>query len=182
MQTYSSLEPQKYNVDLSFLGADNEVIEAGTTLKADVDSVVVNWSVKPEFSANATDTIRIQMCYTTPNINDRPWRKYNDVISKNKQCNLDIATGLTPSAEGTYTYFLPNYIPTSGYFMQVIAVQDVTGAYVSFGNSTSFQVEMIDDTPDWLRAVTGVLAAIGPITLIGFFVVERKMKAKKQTA
>ena len=72
MQTYSSLEPQKYNVDLSFLGADNEVIEAGTTLKADVDSVVVNWSVKPEFSANATDTIRIQMCYATPNTNDRP--------------------------------------------------------------------------------------------------------------
>lgn len=179
MQTYSSLNPQKYDVSLSFSGP-NGAIPAGTTLQADVDTVVVNWQVKPEYSANATDTIRLQMCFSTPDTADRPWRKYNDVISKNKQCSLDLATKLVPSNDGTYTYALPDYIPSGGYFMQVLAVQDVTGAYVSYGNSTVFNVEMIDDTPDWLRAVTGVLAAIGPLTLIGFFVVENKLKKRRE--
>ncbi len=156
---------------------DNDSPDAAcmTTLQADVDSVIINYAPKPEYEANSTSTVRLQMCYSTPNTADRPWRKYNDVISKNKQCPLDIATNLPPSGE--YTYFLPNYIPSATYFIQAIEICE-DGTYCAYGNSTYFTVNMIDDVLPWMQAVSGVLAAIGPLGLIGFFIVEMKLKKK----
>ena len=98
---------QKYAIDLSYIingkttnpvPCDNDSPDAAcmTTLQADVDSVIVNYAPKPEYQVNSTSTVRLQLCYSTPSTNDRPWRKYNDVISKNKQCPLDIATNLSP--------------------------------------------------------------------------------------
>merc|ERR1712051_2171 len=184
--TYTSLDPQKYAIDLSYIingkttnpvPCDNDSPDAAcmTTLQADVDSVIVNYAPKPEYQVNSTSTVRLQLCYSTPSTNDRPWRKYNDVISKNKQCPLDIATNLSP--EGEYTYFLPNYTLQATYFMQVVEICE-DGTYCSYGNSTYFTVNMIDDVTTWIKAVSGVLAAIGPLTLIGFFVVENKLKKK----
>jgi len=178
--------PQEYALDLSYIingektnavPCDNDSPDAAcmTTLQADVDSVIINYAPKPEYEANSTSTIRLQMCYSTPNTADRPWRKYNDVISKNKQCPLDIATNLPPSGE--YTYFLPNYIPSATYFIQAMEHCE-DGTYCAYGNSTYFTVNMIDDVLPWMQAVSAVLAAIGPLGLIGFFIVEMKLKKK----
>lgn len=177
---------QEYALDINYIingektvavqcDNDSPTAECMTTLQANVDSVIVNYAPKPGYALNTTSTIRLQMCYSTPNIADRPWRKYNDVISKNKQCPLDIATNLTP--EGEYTYALPDYIPQGTYFMQAIEVC-ADGTYCAYGNSTYFTVDMIDDIPTWVQAISGVLAVIGPVSLAGFFVVEQKLKKK----
>jgi hypothetical protein len=185
--TYSSLNPQEYAVKLSYVNSDGKEQDIGcdspsanaacmTTLQASQSSITVKYETKPDFPVNSTSTVRIQMCYGPENIVDRPWRKFNDVISKNKQCPLDITTNAP--AEGEYTYALPDYIPQSVYFMQVVEVCE-DGTYCAYGNSTYFNVDMIDDTPTWVNAVSGVLAAIGPITLGGFFLVEQKLRKNK---
>jgi hypothetical protein len=113
------------------------------------------------------------MCYGPDNIIDRPWRKFDNVISENKQCGFDLVTNLSP--EGEYTYLVTENAPSSVYFIQVLEVCD-DGTYCSFGNSTYFNVNQIEDTPSWLMGITGALAALGPLSLIGFFLVEHKMK------
>ncbi len=181
---YSGMSPPKYDVELGYIvsGAeenpypcDNPSADAScvTTLQADQDSVIIRYAVKPQYSVNETSTIRIQMCYGPDNIVDRPWRKYNNVISKNKQCSFDIVTNLSP--QGEYTYLITENAPSSVYFMQVIEIC-ADGTYCSFGNSTYFNVNQIPDTPSWLMGTTGVLASLGPLGLIGFFLVEHKMK------
>merc|ERR1712051_134554 len=132
--TYTSLDPQKYAIDLSYIingkttnpvPCDDDSPDAAcmTTLQADVDSVIVNYAPKPEYQVNSTST------------------------------------------------------PQATYFMQVVEICE-DGTYCSYGNSTYFTVNMIDDVTTWIKAVSGVLAAIGPLTLIGFFVVENKLKKK----
>lgn len=144
-----------------------------TTLQASEDSVRIRYAPFKEYAVNETSTIRIQMCYGPENIVDRPWRKYNNVISKNKQCGFDLATNLSP--EGEYTYLITENAPSSVYFIQVLEIC-ADGTYCSFGNSSYFNVNQIPDTPSWLMGITGGLAALGPLSLIGFFLVEHKMK------
>ncbi|WPT15435.1 High-affinity nitrate transporter-activating protein 2.1 [Picochlorum sp. SENEW3] len=182
--TYSGISPPKYNVELGYIingseenpaPCDNPASDAScmTTLQASEDSVLIRYAVKPGYSVNKTSTIRIQMCYGPDNIIDRPWRKFDNVISENKQCGFDLVTNLSP--EGEYTYLVTENAPSSVYFIQVLEVCD-DGTYCSFGNSTYFNVNQIEDTPSWLMGITGALAALGPLSLIGFFLVEHKMK------
>jgi hypothetical protein len=183
---YSGISPPKYVVELGYIvgGVEENPVpcdnpsssaECMTTLQANQDSVLIRYAVKPEYSVNETSTIRIQACYGPNNIVDRPWRKYNNVISKNKQCSFDLVTNLPP--QGEYTYFISENTPSSVYFIQVLEIC-ADGTYCSFGNSTYFNVNQIADTPAWLMGITGGLAALGPLTLIGFFVFEHKMKKK----
>lgn len=180
--TYSSILPQKYSINLAYIVDGRDVTEPPcdnyspgasclVTLQANRDSVKIMYRVKPEYKVNITSTIRIQMCYGADNTSDRPWRQFNDVISQNKQCNLDLIDQLPP--QGDYTYQISENIGSSVYSIEVIDVLR-DGTYAAFGNSSYFQVNQIDDTPPWLLGTAGGLAALGPLILIGFVLYERQ--------
>lgn len=183
--TYSSI-PESYVVTLGYVinGETTKPADATqcddpsanaacmTTLQAAQDSVIIKYTTE---SPQEGSQVRIQMCYGPEDIKDRPWRKYSNTIASNKQCSFDVA--YPEPATGEYTYQLPDTIPTSVYTMQVIEV-DTDGSYVAYGNSTYFAVNQIDDTPAWLQAVTGILSTLGPISLVGFFLWEYKVKNK----
>jgi len=179
--TYSSILPQEYAIGLSYIVDGEEVIAAPcynyqpgasclVTLQADQDSVKIRYTAKPGYQIRNTSTARIQMCYGLDDTVDRPWREFDNVISANKQCNLDIADELPP--QGEYTYFLSENIATSVYAVEVINVLQ-NGTYAAFGNSSYFQVDHINDTPPWLVGTASGLAALGPILLVGFFLREQ---------
>lgn len=183
---YSSLQPPKYNVELGYLidGVASYPLPCqdyapGSSCLEQVDagqnnSLIVRYSVKEGYGVNVTSTVRIQACYGPDNIVDRPWRKYNDVVSKNKQCSVDLGANLPP--EGSFAYVIgPNSAP-SVYSIEVIEVCE-DGSYCAMGTSPGyFQVQPINSRPPWLMALTGVFSVIGPSILVGFFVWEFKMK------
>lgn len=187
--SYSSILPQEYIIYLSYIVDGEEVTAAPcydyqpgaaclVTLQANQDSIKIRYTAKPGYQINESSTARIQMCYGYDDIVDRPWRYFDDVISKNKQCGLDLADQLPPSGE--YTYFLSENIASSVYAIEVINVLQ-NGTYAAFGNSSYFQVEQIDGTPPWLVGTASALAALGPLILIGFFLYERhNTRALKQ--
>lgn len=135
-------------------------------------AVTVTYSLNSTYPANTNSTVKMMRCFGPESTKNRAWRKANPVISLDKQCK-QIAVGL-PST-GSYTWLLDANVPPAVYKFTALEVC-ADGLYCGIGSSTFFQALAIDSTPTWLLAMTGAFAAIGPISMVGYFVYEQKMK------
>lgn len=72
-------------------------------IKADEDSVIINYSVFANQTANLTDFIMLKACYSNFSEVDRPWRKFNNVIavshsSQHTEASLGTAAGCSATS------------------------------------------------------------------------------------
>ncbi|KAL4436332.1 hypothetical protein ABPG77_009894 [Micractinium sp. CCAP 211/92] len=190
-QTYSSLQPPAYTIELTFTinGVTGTPIPCNSSTclpqvsVPDHDSITINYSGPAGAPGN---TISLMSCYTNSSAANRAWRKANAVINKDKQCNTGegtpgkpFATGL-PTGTGSFKWTPGPNTPPSDYFIQLLEVVADSGSdptYAAMGRSAGqYAIIPIDSTPGWLMALTGVFCAIGPLTLAGFFIVEKVIK------
>jgi len=131
-------------------------------------------------------SLRFQACYGAPAQKDRPWRKSNDVIDKDKSCPYIVKDYPLNSTNGNYTFSwpLPKNTTKATWYAQVL-VQCQNGTKVSYCqydstvNQTFWGTNIINSTPQSLIIATAILAAIGPLFLAAFFIKDNLMNKKK---
>ncbi|KAI7840574.1 hypothetical protein COHA_005727 [Chlorella ohadii] len=191
-QNYSSLQPPAYTITLSFNISGTEynplpcvdltnracLPQASTCVSVpNGDSVIIRWEGPAGAAGN---TLSLMTCFSNSSAVDRPWRKANAVISKDKKCNVEkpFKQGL-PTGSGSYVWTPGANTPPAIYNIQLLEVQansDPTN-YTAMGRSVGFfQIQPINSTPSWLLAMVGVFSCIGPLTLAGFFTWEKVIK------
>jgi len=134
----------------------------------------------------AAKNLRFLACYAAPSQKDRPWRKSNDVIDKDKSCPFIVKDYPLNSTNGTYTFSwpLPKNTSKATWYAQVL-VQCQNGTKTSFCqydntlNQTFWGTNIINSTPMSLVIATAICAAIGPLFLAAFFIKDNLLHKKK---
>jgi len=134
----------------------------------------------------APKNLRFVACYATPSQKDRPWRKFNDVIDKDKSCPFIMKESPLNSTDGTYTVTWPlpkNTTKATWYAQVMVQCQNGTKTsycqYDSTVNQTFWGTTIINSTPVGLKVATAVAASIGPLFLGAFFVKDFVLSRKK---
>jgi hypothetical protein len=197
--TFTSIAPNKINVNITSFTVDNKTVAAGTPctdmtpgnaclvqVQAARDQVHIEYSVKSGFPANSTpDYITLKACYSNYSSVDRPWRAFNNIISLSKRCGFVIATNLDP-AGGNATWKIPNTVPFATYTLRALVYSNVTqdGKVVPDPIATGvsvgyFQVNKIDDRPQNMKVAAGICACVGPLMFASYFIVDAMIKKNK---
>lgn len=148
------------------LNNDNgAVLRASFTLKQEPLTTVSNL---------APTGLIFRACYSATATKDRPWRKPNNVIDKDKSCPFVMGT----SAFNASTYEINWKIPgnaTLASFYPAVYVQCQNDTQTSFCqvdstvNATYFGTDVINQTPLPMIIATAVCSALGPLALAAFF-------------
>ncbi|KAL9235613.1 hypothetical protein vseg_010358 [Gypsophila vaccaria] len=157
---------------------------ATTPTKADllagVSKITVTWALnntKADTSKYAK--VALKLCYTKASQVDRPWRKTEDELFKDKTCQHAVATKTYASSGNSVDYVVLKDVPTGHYFVRAYVV-DGAGNKVAYG-----QTEGVDL---FITAITGrhvsidiaaaAFSAFSVVSLAFFFYLEKKKSAK----
>jgi High-affinity nitrate transporter accessory len=203
---YASISPPKWIVSLSYKSAEGlstpvpcgNITASGICIPTgeplpnvnipEKNSVVItyrlNTTAVPNYT-NTSSTITLKGCYSDVSSVDRPWRKAGPIIGKDKQCSIKVTSGLAPvqledgNWGGEYTYTPGQGTGPAFYTVEAVEVCE-DGLFCAFGKATGYySITPIDDLPSWLVGTSIGLMFLGPLVLIGYFVVERRMKKNK---
>ena len=177
---YADLATTGLSATVNVGGAGTGATDCGAAQLAGAHgTITVAWD---GFTSNNEATVSIKLCYTNDKIVDRPWRKFNKAVDKNKQCwqipemtkfmKKDVAVG-----DGSTTIEIPTNTPASTYYVQVLGV-DSNGEYVSYANSDDssckITVTSYDPTPANLVGVQAFFTVFSIIALIVTYVFDLK--------
>ncbi|KAK9825836.1 hypothetical protein WJX81_000981 [Elliptochloris bilobata] len=145
-------------------------LQATVNSNTEKDAVLVGYSMPPAAVPGVTST-SLYACYSKPSAYDRPWRQANDILSKDKQCQIVIANGLPPH-QGNATWEIDENVPQATYFVRAYSLCGQTRC--AFGNSTGFfQVNPIHNLPKEVIGATIGVMFFGPVVLTVFFLKDR---------
>eukprot|EP00878_Enallax_costatus_P002739 GHUV01002928.1.p1 GENE.GHUV01002928.1~~GHUV01002928.1.p1 ORF type:complete len:265 (+),score=73.35 GHUV01002928.1:83-796(+) len=128
----------------------------------------------------------VKACYSKPSTADRPWRKANDVIDKDKSCPFIVKSSEFTANSTTVNVEWP--IPknmTKAAWFAAIYVQCQNGTDVAWcqtdstKNATYFGTNIINSTPTGMIIATAVCSAIGPLFLASYFLKDFLNKGKQ---
>lgn len=152
------------------------------SLLGGVSNVEVSWS---NFSLPATK-MAVKLCFTTDRTAERPWRKFDNDINKNKQCwqTAKMAKFFKQDApfatSGSLSIPLPVNTAPSTYTVQVFS-QDAGGAYQEWGDSldTSCKIttRIYDNQPDSLKGTQGFFTVFSIVVLVVAYGYDRSKQA-----
>ena len=156
-------------------------------LAAGIDKLSITWKVsstatkEPEFK-----TIKVKLCYAPISQVDRPWRKTENELFKDKSCPHKISSfsyDPTVKTAQSFDYTLERDIPTGTYYVRAYAV-DAKDHEVAFGQSTNqdkttnlFSVQAISGRHKSLDIASVCFSVFSVVALLVFFVNEKR-KAK----
>ena len=150
--------------------------------KAGVDTLTVGISGVTAVEANS---LVVKICYDSAEIVDKPWRKKNDVITKNKQCkqtaveSAALVTGVATDATSVEIEVPGNTAP-SHYSIQVLQA-DADGGFTQWGSSGAdcmFTVETYDRLPTALVGTMSFFIAFSIVSGLAGYMID----AKRQNA
>ena len=155
----------------------------GTTLKTGASSILVKWSGFSDVSASEMD---IKLCFTDDKIKERPWRKFNDIIKKNKQCwqtaelKKFLKSGVSYRAEGQENIDIPMNTAPSTYTVQVLS-KDAAGEYLQYGDSKTDEciitTEIYNNMPSTLIGTQAFFAVFSIVVLIAAYTYDSAKQA-----
>ncbi|KAH9616266.1 hypothetical protein KSS87_020772 [Heliosperma pusillum] len=157
---------------------------AKVDLKAGVGKITVTWELNTTSAADTTkySTVAIKLCYRKESQIDRPWRKTENELFKDKTCPHDITKKNYTATLTSTDYIVKKEIPTAHYFIRAY-VLDAAGKKVAYGQT-------IPDVDLSITAITGRHASIDiaaavfsafSVLSLGFFFYLEKKKAKRDT-
>ncbi|KAK9733986.1 hypothetical protein RND81_04G106100 [Saponaria officinalis] len=145
-------------------------------LLARVGKITVTWALnKSNADTSKYSKVTFKLCYTKASQIDRPWRKTEDELFKDKTCQHEIATKTYTSSENSVDYVVLKDVPTGHYFIRAYVV-DAAGTKVAYGQ--------IDGVDLFITAITGrhvsidiaaaTFSAFSIVSLAFFFYLEKK--------
>ncbi|KAJ0240339.1 hypothetical protein HA466_0224790 [Hirschfeldia incana] len=153
-------------------------------LDAGIDKLSITWKLSSTAKKQANfTTIKVKLCYAPVSQVDRPWRKTENELFKDKTCPHKITTRAYNKSSQSFKYTLERDIPTGTYFVRAYAV-DAKDHEVSFGQSTNeakttnlFSVQAISGRHRSLDIASVCFSFFSVLALLVFFVNEKR-KAK----
>ncbi|KAK9733989.1 hypothetical protein RND81_04G106400 [Saponaria officinalis] len=107
-------------------------------LLARVGKITVTWALnKSNADTSKYSKVTLKLCYTKASQIDRPWRKTEDELFKDKTCQHEIATKTYASSENSVDYVVLEDVPIGHYFIRAYVV-DVAGTKVAYGQTDAF--------------------------------------------
>lgn len=195
-QTYSSLKPNTYGISLSYVinGVESSPApcSSNATLNAEPctppvlnansgDQVLITYFPLGDYAPPVNSTVGLKACFSNETSVNRKWRKRNDIIHKDRRCPTLIKKGLSPT-NFTFAYTIGPNTPPATFSVQLLencGTADVP-VWCGLGQSKGFySVVPIESRPGWLVGLTVAFMCCGPLALVVFFVVERKMKKEQ---
>ncbi|XP_062116126.1 high-affinity nitrate transporter 3.1 [Humulus lupulus] len=163
--------------------------KTGQVLKAGDDKFTVTWGLNKTFPAgtdSAYKTIKLKLCYSPISQVERPWRKTEDELSRDKTCQFNIVTKPYSAANQSYEWIVEREVTLGTYFVRAYAY-DSADAEVAFGQTTDaakktnlFDIIAISGRHTSLDIASICFSAFSILALIGFFWAEkRKGKSSK---
>ncbi|CAN6916957.1 unnamed protein product [Brassica oleracea] len=164
------------------------VIIRGTTevkvLDAGIDKLSITWKLSSTAKKQANfTTIKVNLCYAPVSQVDRPWRRTENELFKDKTCPHKIITRAYNKSSQSFKYTLDCDILTGTYFVHTYAV-DAKDYEVPFGQSTNeakttnlFSVQAISGRHKSLDIASVCFSVFSVLAMLVFFVNEKR-KAK----
>ncbi|KAK9733990.1 hypothetical protein RND81_04G106500 [Saponaria officinalis] len=145
-------------------------------LLAGVGKITVTWALnKSNADTSKYSKVTLELCYTKASQIDRPWRKTEDELFKDKTCQHEIATKTYASSGNSVDYVVLKDVPTGHYFIRSYVV-DAAGTKVAYGQT--------DGVDLFITAITGrhasidiaaaAFSAFSVVSLAFFFYLEKK--------
>jgi len=150
-------------------------------LKAGEGELTVSWELnntKTKIDTSNYKTVKVNLCYTKESQKDRPWRKTEDHLNKDKTCQHAITSKPFNPTNNSVTYKVERDVPTALYFVRAY-VLDANTNEVAYGQTTgdTISITAISGRHASLDIASAVFSAFSVISLAGFFYREKK-KAK----
>jgi hypothetical protein len=125
----------------------------------------------------------VRACYTKAAATDRPWRKANEVIDKDKSCPFIIKSAEMNDTKYTFNWNIPKNMTKATWFTNVMVIcKNGTGtSYCQTDNTvnkTYFGTTIINSTPKGMVVATAICSAIGPIFLAAYFLKDMLTRGK----
>ncbi|WOL11325.1 high-affinity nitrate transporter-activating protein 2.1-like [Canna indica] len=160
----------------------------GQALYAGVDQINVTWSLNQSLPAGADSAykkVKLLLCYPPVSQADRPWRKTEDHLQKDKTCQFKmVVQPYGRATRGSYVYTIERSIPTGTYFVRAYAL-DADDTQVAYGQTTDakktanlFDVVGISGRHASLDIAAASFSAFAVVALVFFFMLEKR-KGKK---
>lgn len=153
------------------------------------------------------DALELRLCFSATDIIDRPWRKFKDVIKKDKQCKstADDAALITwdiADIPATYTWMVKDVQPIATRSFRLLALKDgvYTGSMGTKECSTPetcvwsgdkfvgkdapadkfVKVSAYDGLESGIVVAAVILSIVSVAILLGYFAYERLVVAKRE--
>jgi hypothetical protein len=175
--------PQVCDQDKFTAACNQPLLSADAKDKLQVTATLTSSPLKTIDNLPAKKVV-FRACYTKPSIADRPWRKSNNVIDKDKSCPFTMKSMDINGTSYTVEWPIPKGMTRAAFYTQVM-VQCMNGTEPAFcqydttKNQTYFGATMIDGTPKGMIVATAVCSAIGPLFLGSYFIKDM-LSRKKQ--
>lgn len=164
---------------------DNDKIKINITLKN--ATTVANFKTH---NAGKPKKVVIKLCYSETSSMDRPWRKANKVIKKDKSCPIKVKA--FPWVEGgfqnhtaVFNFTSKKDLTKAVWYVRVITFCDdgtTDGVQCQYDGTKAknyFETKTIDQITSSLTITLIVLSIAGPAFMIGFFVVDTIRRKNK---
>ncbi|XP_074294654.1 high-affinity nitrate transporter 3.1-like [Silene latifolia] len=151
-------------------------------LQAGVDKITVKWTLTKPGEDTKYSKVSVKLCYRKESQIDRPWRKTEDELFKDKTCAHDIVTKpYSAPGNNTTEYLVMKDVPTGHYFIRAYAV-DASGAKVAYGQDKNIDlfVTAITGRHASIDIAAAIFSGFSVISLAFFFYLEKK-KSKRAT-
>nr|QLC27857.1 nitrate transport NRT3.1 [Dianthus spiculifolius] len=151
-------------------------------LLAGVGKITVTWALnKTNADTSKYSKVALKLCYTKASQIDRPWRKTEDELFKDKTCQHEVATKPYAASGNSVDYIVLKDVPTGHYFVRAYVV-DATGVKVAYGQTQGVDlfITAITGRHASIDIAAGVFSAFSVVSLAFFFYLEKK-KSKLAT-
>lgn len=158
-------------------------------MKAGEDKITVNWALNKTFAAgtdSAYKTIKVKLCYAPVSQEQRAWRKTKDELSKDKTCQFKIVARPYSASNQSFEWTVERDVPLGTYFIRAYAY-NAEDTEVAFGQTTDgqkksnlFGIQAISGRHASLDIISICFSAFSVVSLVGFFIAEKRRAKSSQ--
>ena len=143
------------------------VVNAGKNEK-----LTITWSTTELVVNGTTESVmpvdaKLKMCFAKESTADRPWRKFNANVGKNKQC-VPKAIDTVKWSVGKKEWTVKSMVPRCKAYLRVFAL-NAEGVHTHFSDSDIFQVNGYDGLEPSITIGGVIMSIVSLSILIGYF-------------
>ncbi|KAL9239172.1 hypothetical protein vseg_013518 [Gypsophila vaccaria] len=146
-------------------------------LAAGEGNITVTWALSQTSSADTStySKVVLKLCYKKESQIDRPWRKTEDELFKDKTCSHDVAKKDYIATGNSVQYVVKKDVPTAHYFIRAY-VLDSAGKKIAYGQTqdVDLSITAITGRHVSIDIAAAVFSAFSVLSLAFFFYLEKK--------
>nr|WPH61291.1 nitrate assimilation related protein [Suaeda altissima] len=151
------------------------------SLIAGKDEITVTWGLNST-STKTTNykNVEVKLCYLEESQKDRPWRRTEDDLKRDKTCQFLVAEKEFTTKDDTVTYQVKKDVPSAHYFIRAYVTDGPKGKLIAYGQTTGLDLKVkgISGRSLAIDVAASVFSGFSVLSLVFFYFME-KSKAKR---